>query len=166
KVYELDSTRTDILSKISVKCFQNKDWNCVTTALQKKKDLTSQEYFDLGKAYYFLQDYVNADTSFGMLISRVPELAVAYFWKARVQTQFDTTSEAGTAKPFYEQFVLLSKEDTTKYRKELLEVYSYLGYHFFLIDDKQNSLLNWEKVYAIDPNNEQAKAALEQLRKL
>lgn len=165
KVFELDSTRTDVLSKISVKCFQNKDWDCVINTLNMKSDLTSQEYFDLGKAYYFLQDYTNADTSFGTLISRVPELAVAYFWKARVQTQFDSTSEAGFARPYYEQFISLSKEDTIKFKKELLESYSYLGYYFFLQDDKQNSLLNWEKVAAIDPKNEQARAAIEELRK-
>ncbi len=165
KIYELDSTRTDVLSKISVKCFQNKDWDCVITTLGKKKDITSQEYFDLGKAYYFLQDYANADTSFGTLISRVPELAVAHFWKARVQANFDPESDSGFARPYYEQFILLSKEDTTKFKKELLEAYSYLGYYFFLQDDKQNSLINWEKVAAIDPTNEQAKAAIKELRK-
>jgi tetratricopeptide (TPR) repeat protein len=165
KVFELDSTRTDVLSKISVKCFQNKDWDCVITTLEKKKDITSQEYFDLGKAYYFLQDYTKADTSFGTLISRVPELAIAHFWKARVQANFDPESDSGFARPYYEQFISLSKEDTTKFKKELLEAYSYLGYYFFLQDDKQNSLTNWEKVAAIDPENEQAKAAIEELRK-
>src|SRR4030067_2240338 len=165
KVFELDSTRTDVLSKISVMNFTNKNWNGVITALEKKNNLTAQEHFDLGKAYYFVQDYVNADTSFGILISRVPDLAVAYFWKARVQANFDPESDSGFAEPYYEQFISLSKEDTTKFKKELLEAYSYLGYYHFLQEDWQNSLINWEKVAAIDPNNEQAKAAIEELRK-
>jgi hypothetical protein len=164
KVYELDSSRSDILSKISVECFTNKDWNCVIKTLKMKTNLTAQEYFDIGKAYYFIQDYQNADTSFGTLITRVPELAVAYFWKARVQANFDPESDSGLARPYYAQFISLSGEDTFKYKKELIESYSYLGYYNYLINDKDVSRLYWEKVALIDPENVQAKAALQELK--
>jgi len=164
KVFELDSTRYDILSKISVKCFQKKKWDCVITALNRKQNLTAQEYFDIGKAYYLLQDYPNADTSFGFLISKAPELAIAYFWKARVQTNFDPESDSGYAKPYYEKFITLSKEDNSKFKKELVEAYSYLGYYNYLKTENSISKLYWQKVYALDPENKQAIEALKSIK--
>lgn len=163
KVVEVDSSRKDIYGKISVLCFKNKKWDCVISSLKSKGSISAQEYFDLGKAYYFVQDYTNADTSFGTLISKVPDLAIAYFWKARVQTQFDSLSEAGLAKPYYEQFLKLSNEDTVKFKKELVEAYSYLGYYYYLKEDNANSKVYWQKVYALDPKNTQAVEALKNL---
>jgi len=164
KVVDLDSTRKDILSDISVLQFKNKKWNGVIAALERKKDITAQEYFDLGKAYYFIQNYPKADSTFHTLITKVPDLAIAYFWEARVKTNFDPESDSGLAKPFYEQFITLSKEDTTKFKKELIEAYSYLGYYSYLKKDNEQSRAYWQKVYAIDPTNEQAIAALKNIK--
>ena len=163
KVTDLDSSRKDIYGKMSVLYFKNKKWDGVISALELKGELTSQEYFDLGKAYYFVQDYVKADYAFNMLAMKVPDLAIAYFWRARVQTNFDLESEQGLAKPYYEQFISVSKEDTTRFKKELIEAYSYLGYYFYLQEDP-SSKDYWLKVEAVDPENPQAKAALKELR--
>jgi tetratricopeptide (TPR) repeat protein len=162
KVTDLDSSRKDIYGKMSVLYFKNKKWDGVISALELKGELTAQEYFDLGKAYYFVQDYTKADSAFKMLVIKVPDLAIAYFWQARVQTNFDPESEQGLARPHYEQFLLVSKEDTTRFKKELIEAYSYLGYYYYLTGDS-SSKDYWLKVEAIDPENEQAKAALKEL---
>jgi len=164
KIVELDSTRKDVLGEISIIYFQDKNWNGVISALEQKGELTAQEYFDLGKAYYFVQDYVKADSAFNMLVMKVPDLAVAHFWQARVKTNFDPESEQGLAKPYYEQFLSVSNEDTTRFKKELIEAYSYLGYYFYLQEDNTTSKGYWLKVEAIDPENPQAEAALKELR--
>jgi tetratricopeptide (TPR) repeat protein len=163
KITDLDSTRKDIYGKMSIIYFKNKNWNGVISSLNNKGDITAQEYFDLGKAYYFTQDYTNADSAFSILASRVPDLPVAYFWQARVKTNFDPESDSGLAKPYYEQFLQLSNEDTLKFKKELIEAYSYLGYYYYLKEDNANSKLYWQKVYAIDPKNNQAIEALKSL---
>jgi len=163
KITDLDSTRKDIYGKMSIIYFKNKNWNGVINSLNSKGDITAQEYFDLGKAYYFTQDYTNADSAFSILASRVPDLPVAYFWQARVKTNFDPESDSGLAKPYYEQFLQLSNEDTLKFKKELIEAYSYLGYYYYLKEDNANSKLYWQKVYAIDPKNNQAIEALKNL---
>jgi tetratricopeptide (TPR) repeat protein len=164
KIVELDSSRKDVYGEISVLCFKNKKWDGVISALEKKGELSAQEYFDLGKAYYFTQNYENADSAFGKLISKVPDLAIAYFWQARVKTNFDPESEQGLAKPFYEQFIQVSKEDTMRYKTELIEAYSYLGYYFYIKEDKSGARANWLKVEALDPENPQAIAALKELK--
>ncbi|HVO75592.1 MAG TPA: tetratricopeptide repeat protein [Ignavibacteriaceae bacterium] len=246
KLYNKDTTRTDVLGKISVLCYQKRNWDCVVSTLEKKKDKTAQEYFDLGKAYYFQgdkaislmldtlktllkleenqptevrtalmhyqadisnpdqkmqaesnfnakmetilkkapqkrqwasikdqwwtqarttvsDDYAQADTAFGTLSSKVPDLAIAYFWKARVKANFDPESEQGLAKPYYEKFLSVSNSDTSKFRKEVIEAYKYLGYYYFLKNDKQESLEYWRKVLDLDPNDEQAKAAIKDM---
>jgi tetratricopeptide (TPR) repeat protein len=163
KITDLDSTRKDIYGKMSILYFKNKNWNGVISSLESKGDLTAQEYFDLGKAYYFTQKYNEADVAFNMLTSKVPDLAIAYFWQARVKTNFDPESDSGLAKPYYEQFLQISNEDTTRFKKELIEAYSYLGYYYYLKTDNANSKLYWQKVYAIDPKNVQAVEALKNL---
>ena len=71
KVVELDSTRKDIYSKMSILYFKNKNWNGVILSLEAKNDLTAQEYFDLGKAYYFTQNYQKADSAFNLLSFKI-----------------------------------------------------------------------------------------------
>lgn len=164
KVFDKDSTRKDVLGEISVMQFKNKKWDGVITALERKKTLSAQEYFDLGKAYYFIQNYPKADSTFNILTTKVPDLAIAFFWQARVKTNFDPESDSGLAKPYYEQFITLSKEDTTKYKKELIEAYSYLGYLSYLRKENEESRGYWEKVYALDPTNKQAIEALKNIK--
>jgi tetratricopeptide (TPR) repeat protein len=163
KIPKVDSTRQDVYGKVAVICFKKKDWACVISSLTSKRQITAQEYFDLGKAYYFIGDYANADTSFNILTSKVPDLAIVYFWQARVKTNFDPESDSGFAKPYYEQFLQVSGEDTTKFKKELIEAYSYLGYYYYLKNDNANSKLYWQKVLAIDPKNNQAIEAVKSL---
>jgi len=246
RLYDKDTTRTDVLGKISVICYQKRNWDCVISSLEKKKDKTAQEYFDLGKAYYFngdkaisqmleslmkqleledeqrpevrtalmyyqadvsnqvekmqaenkfnskmetilkkpaqkkewssikeqwwtqarstiSDDYAKADTAFGTLISKVPDLAVAYFWKARAEANFDPESEKGLSKPYYEKFLTVSNTDTSKFKKEIIEAYKYFGYYYFLKNDKPQSIEYWRKVLDLDPNDPQAKPAYDQL---
>ena len=164
KIIDIDSTRKEILGKISVLYFKDKNWDGVISTLGKKNTLTAQEYFDLGKAYYFVQNYAKADSAFKLLVSKMPELPIAYFWQARAKTNFDPESEQGLAKPFYEQFITFSKEDTSKFKRELIEAYSYLGYYYFIKGDKDNSKLYWQKVYGLDPLDNKALEALKNIK--
>lgn len=164
KVIAADTGRTDILSRISILSYKRKDWNGVIDALEKKGNLTGQEYFDLGKSYYFIQDYVKADTAFGSLIQKAPDLAIAYFWKARVKTNFDMESEMGLARPYYETFTERAENDRLKFRKELVEAYSYLGYYYYLQENNQKSKSFWEDVLSLDPENKQAIDAVKALK--
>ena len=195
KVVELDSSRKDILGKMSVIYFKNKNWDGVINSLTEKENLTAQEYFDLSKAYIFKGDgnitnalqtltskvkmeveqidktrqillyyqgdlfqangdnqkiieaksktiqsveallnpnqkkdwnlakddwsnliestisteYAKADSCLNILVTKAPNLTIAYVWQARVKANFDPESENGLAKPFYEKFIELAK---------------------------------------------------------
>jgi hypothetical protein len=55
-----------------------------------------------------------------------------------------------------------------------VQAYSYLGYYYFIKKDdpafkttwRENYKTNWEKVLELDPANEQAKVAIENLKAL
>lgn len=148
---------TDAVSKVEnsidsfVESKQKKDWaNLKITWLDSLKSNIGIEYS-------------NADSSLQILVSKAPKLSIAYIWQARVKANFDPTSELGLAKPFYEKFIELANSDE-KFKNELVEAYSYLGYYFYLQNNNQASLGNWQEVLKIDPDNTQAKEALKQLK--
>ena len=113
--------------------------------------------------YYFNKDYVDADTSFAMLVLAKPDLAVGYQWRATVNASMDPTSEKGLAKPFYEKLLTLIESDTAKYKKEIVEAYSYLGYYYYLQNDIPTAKSYFQKVLVLDPENPQAKEAVKKL---
>ena len=94
----------------------------------------------------------------------MPDLAVAYFWKARVNTNFDPESKLGLAKPFYEQFIEKAAADNGKFKKELIESYQYLGYYYYLQEDNAKSITYWQEVLKLDPENKQATEVIKQLK--
>ncbi len=250
KIVAADSNRKDIWAKISVLQFKNQNWSGVINALENKKNLTTQEYFDLGKAFMFKGDaninyiiqslnsqlsftneqlsllrtyllyyqkdlsetginiqkkndaltkliqsvdsfiapnqkskwagiktiwveevmnkisveYAEADTAFSVLISKVPELPVGYLWSARVSADFDPESKDGLAKPFYEQFINIAGNESDKFKKDLIEAYSYLGYYYYLQKDNAQSKSYWQQVLSLDPGNVQANDVVKQLK--
>ena len=131
---------------------QKAKWNNAKTAwLQQVKDKIKL-------------DYSKADSALTMLIQKVPDLAVAYFWKARVSTNFDPESKSGLAKPFYEKFIEKAGADKDKFKKELIESYQYLGYYYYLQQDNAQSRVYWQEVLNLDPENKQATDVLKMLK--
>jgi len=101
-------------------------------------------------------DYANADTALMFLNTKSPNLAVGFFWRARVNSNFDPETKLGNSKPYYERFIDLAIKEPDKFKKELVEAYSYLGYYYYLLEDKATSKSFWQKVLDIDPENKQA----------
>ncbi|QQS37792.1 MAG: tetratricopeptide repeat protein [Ignavibacteriales bacterium] len=243
KIIKTDSSRNDVYGKISVLQFKNKNWEGVTLALKNKKNLTAQEYFDLGKAYYFVSEnllaglvqkiseripltpelkaslrssiikyqqspgddastnefiksiqgsfsqqqknnfnsikdewlqeaksapvysnYISSENALSNLNEKAPELAIGFFWKARVKTNLDPETTNGLAKPDYEKFISMAEPDSIKFKKELSEAYSYMGYFYYLQNDNGLSKQYWEKVLSVEPENKQAADVLKHLK--
>ena len=167
KAAKMDTSRSDLHSNMAVLYFKTKKWDNVITEynikLHKTGSLTSQEYFDLGRAYYFTKRYMDADSSFAMLIQSKPDLPTGYLFRARADASLDSTSEKGLAKPFYEKLLTLIENDTAKYRREIVESYSYLGYYAYLQKDIPLAKSYYQKVLVLDPENPQAKEAVKKL---
>ena len=168
KALELDAAKIEAHNSLAEIYFNKKEYlkaaEQYAAKFSKLKGTPSAlDLFEFGRSYYFATDYVKADSVFSMLVSKVPDLPIGYLWKARANSNLDLESEKGLAQPHYEQFISKAT-DTTKYKKELLEAYSYLGYLSYLQNDFTNSKTYWQKVKELDPENEKAREALKALK--
>ncbi|GHT13155.1 hypothetical protein AGMMS4956_08880 [Bacteroidia bacterium] len=76
-----------------------------------------------------------ADSICGGVIEKVPDNVTALLWRARINTALDPETSTGQAKPYYEALltvVLTKDEAAVKYKRELLEIYRYLSYYYYL----------------------------------
>lgn len=116
---------------------------------------------DSTKADERLALYLKADSIFGDFAIRYPDHYMGYFWRARVNAILDPNTESGLAKPHYEKVAeILEKTNNVERKKEMIESYQYLGYYYYLKEDMPNSLIYFNKIITIDPNNTVAQEAI------
>jgi tetratricopeptide (TPR) repeat protein len=141
-------------------------------------------YFQLGMSYYLaaqalrsdstetgklkLKEYViKADSAFFNTCRLSPDSYVGYMWRGNVNTLLDPESTEGIAKPYYEEAiqVIMKKieggDPIDSYKKPLITCYNYLGYYYYLKNDKANSSIYWQKILELDPTNANAKMVLD-----
>jgi tetratricopeptide (TPR) repeat protein len=167
-----DSTSSDLYSDIAAIYAKQKKHEEAVLMYQKKVDLgkaITNDYFRMGQSLFQLQKFGKADTAFSKITELQPKLMTGHIWRAKANANLDPDSKLGLAKPYYERVIEIGAVDSVssvKYKKELTESYKYLGAYYFLVNqDKANAILNWEKVVAIDPNDQQAIKVLEDLKK-
>ncbi|MDR3366744.1 MAG: hypothetical protein LBO71_07250 [Prevotellaceae bacterium] len=134
------------------------------------RDATVDSTYAANVAHGYL---VKADTTFGTITARIPDNTLGFLYRARVNASLDPETTKGTAKPYYEALLnlIMSKENPTQtYRKELLEIYQYLSYYYYLQfdnkgkdDDKAQVIAYSNKILELNPNNAIAKQLIEAL---
>ncbi|MCW3083185.1 MAG: hypothetical protein JWP12_551 [Bacteroidetes bacterium] len=127
--------------------------------MQKTKPNVN-DYYGIGRAYYYSKDFNNADSSFSQIIIQQPDLTIGYLWnaKAKVQKEVIDKTDNWSAKPFYEQFIAKMKpEDVEKNKRDLVDAYTYLAAYYAKKKDCENTKINFQKVLDLDPANAQAK---------
>jgi len=162
--------------------------------LKKKPNLSSADYFQLGKAYYStanslkvkpdtlkvnvvdtlnlkadsvkeLKYYIEADSLFAKVEVNSPNSYLGTFWRARVNSAIDSETTLGLAKPFYEKALEILIKDPVKYKREISEIYAYLGFYYYVKEDKPTSIEYWKKLLELDPENLKAQEAIKSLEK-
>jgi tetratricopeptide (TPR) repeat protein len=164
KAVELDSTNTDLLTKIAKEYNTLKKYEDAVKYYEKKiaaGKATLNDYYDIGKLYLNLKEYDKADTSFGSVLAQKPDYINAVMYRAQGRAIVDSTSEKGLAKPYYERLAVLSLADSAKYSKYLTTSYEYLRYYYFKqynlnkkCEDAKQSIIYCDKILVIDPKNE------------
>lgn len=163
KVLEQDSTQVYIYDLIAKSYFDNKDYANAVKAYQEKIAKTkpsSQDYYYIGRSYYSLKDYKNADNAFVKVVELNPTWPSGLTWRGRCNEQLDPDSKLGLALPYYQQMLPLAQADATKYKRDLIEGYLYLGYYYYNKEDFATAKFNYGKVIEIDPSNKTANDAL------
>ncbi len=145
-------------------------------ALQKaiEKNPSLQNHYALGKIYYKLGQtekdttyYLKAMEAFGYVAQKKPDLVVVHVDLGRCAAMLDPESQQGRAKPHYEQVIQLASQDPARYKAELIEAYTYLGYYYYVKAESSNFKADYQSAYEaykrlqeLDPQNAQAAQAL------
>jgi tetratricopeptide (TPR) repeat protein len=163
----MEKKHPDILQLLAETCFKTKKYPEAISSYEQLIELkgkgSSQDYFSLGRAYYFNKQFELADTIFQKLIELQPNMTVGYLWEARAKSNLDPESENGLAKPYYEKLIEKASANPDKNKNDLMEAYSYLGYYHFLKQENQLSKSYWQKVITLSPDDAKAKEALRAL---
>jgi len=181
--WDKDSTQYQILDELSKSYIKLKKYDEALQYsmkyIQKKPNVITADYFNLGKSFYTsansidvkvdsikkFQYYIQADSMFAKVEEYSPNSYLGPFWRARVNSVIDTESTLGLAKPFYEKALEMLIKDPVKYKKEISEVYSYLGFYYYVKDETDTSIDYWKKLLEIDSENLKAQEALKSLEK-
>ncbi len=150
--------------------FFNKGRNCLLLAdLPEMKSDTAERKVILNEA---------AD-AFTKVTEMSPNSHLGFIWKGRALAALDPESVQALAEESYEKAISLleAKNQNEKYKSELIEGYSYMGYLNYLGYEskvktdkteadlfKNTSLEYWNKILALDSTNQAANQAVKTLK--
>jgi tetratricopeptide (TPR) repeat protein len=168
--------------------------NAYVKLLSNSSNNKSNIYYQIGRNYYFMAEdslsaydslskielYQQAECCFDNMTIVSPESYIGFIWEARVLSRLDPETNLGLAKLSYEKaMVLLEAGDISKSTKLLIECYRYFAFYHYVLGEKllsakasggkaeiANSINYWTKILNLDPSDQQAKTALENLKKM
>lgn len=129
---------------------------------------TNVDLFNWALSWYQAENYVMADSVFGMYTMKYPEQSYGYYWQAKSQALEDSSMEQGLAVPTYQKLIEVMQDDTANanYKKWMIEANGYLAaYEANIEKDYAESINYFKKVLEIDAENEDAKRYISILEK-
>lgn len=168
KAYELDTSKPELITEAAMSWVKIKKYPQAAELFNKKIALNkanAMDYYNLGKIYYNMQDFINADTNLAIFNQMQPDYIPGFVWRGRTKSNLDPESDLGLAKPVYEAILEKTTSDTLKYQKERMEAMYYLAFYYFkqftLSKQKdreagQKSIEYCNRIIAIDPNDDKA----------
>jgi tetratricopeptide (TPR) repeat protein len=97
--------------------------------LSQAVPLRQMDCYQLGKAYYFTEQFEKADLTFAKLQVKSPHSSVALLWRARSNAAIDSTAEKGAALLYFQKIVD-DPNVAPKNKSELREAYLYLCFYY------------------------------------
>jgi len=167
QAYVLDSTNTDLLSEIAASYLKARKYENAALTYQEKINRTNgsaNDYYKMARAYFDAKLWIQADSALAAVNRMSPDFEPAYLFRARVYANLDPDTKEGLAKPYYDKLLEKALLDATKYNKDILEAYNYLGYYYLVNKQYCESLGYWDKIATLEPANENAQSAIKDLK--
>jgi tetratricopeptide (TPR) repeat protein len=121
---------------------------------------SANDYFSLGRAYYFTKDFANADSAFKKVTEISPSFPTGFLYRGRANVYMDdAVNSKYLALPYYTKFFeLIKPEERAKSAKEITEACEYLRGHAALSLKDLAKAKEYNKVILeVDPINDKAK---------
>ncbi len=174
KAYDMENSRCDLLNEIWKSYDKLKRNAEAALVLQEKiqncRGITTVDYFNLGRSYFYAEDFVRADTAFAKLNEASPKYATGFLWRAKANSYIDSTSALGLAKPFYEKYIEIATIDTVgmvagKYKSGLIEAYKYMASYSFGKKATDDAIIGYlKKILELDPEDDYAKTNMKNIQ--
>ena len=134
----------------------------------KKEKVTSNDYFTLGRDYYFSGAYLpkedslgryeagtKADTALANAIGVNDKFAPFYLWRARANTLADYVGTNWTAVPHYTKYLEVVDMAKPDNKNPIFEAYKYLwGYNLTITKDEVKAKEFANKAHELKPEDE------------
>ncbi|MCS7087010.1 MAG: tetratricopeptide repeat protein, partial [Bacteroidia bacterium] len=167
-----DEKGYELYKVFSETCKKNGNYECAAKYLElylKNTPTPSvNDEFNLGWIYYAkLKDNDKALPILESVAQKRPEVVEAHLYVARIKAKKDPDYKEKLAQHHYEK--VLSEVDAQqkeeKYKKEVIEACSYLGYLYYDIEKNYNRALDYYlRVEKLDPENDVAKRTIAYLK--
>ena len=172
QAYQMDPTKTEILTELGNIYMKNKRNAEAAKVFEEKisigKNVTTADFFNLGKAYYFSLENGKADTAFSRVTDLQPSYAYGHLWRGRVNSQLDPDGKLGLSKPYFEKYievVLADSVNAAKYRKsDMVEAYGNIALVYYQQKNYDEASLYCRKVFELEPENENAKTIMANIK--
>jgi tetratricopeptide (TPR) repeat protein len=168
--YSMDTSKAELISEAALNYTRIKKYDKAMEQYERKIALkrgVPMDYYNLGKVYYSVQDYVKADTNLAIFNALQPDYIPGFAWRARTKSNLDTKDAkgfnmSGFAVPVYEGLIEKTQADTVKYMKERFESFDYLAFYHYsqfmrdqkLKDEAEKALFYYQRMSAVNPNDE------------
>ncbi len=156
KAYELDPSDGTVLAEMAQDYYYARRYEEAVAMYKLKAEkglAVPSDAMQIGKAYYSMNDTEKADSAFSAIVSADPENMQAHLYLARNASKVDSTSELGLAAPGFTRVIELAKTDSVKYKAELYEAFSYMGYHLMQTKEYEASKVWYNRLIGLDSKN-------------
>ncbi|TPE45212.1 tetratricopeptide repeat protein [Pontibacter mangrovi] len=182
KALQMNNQNIELYSELANAYAKNNQYDKAIEVYERKRENaepSNADYYYMGNIYMMAGEesaangevakanefFKKADETYANVIEANADYAYGYLWRARANASQDPETEQGLAKPYYEQFIEKAGGDKEKYKRDLIEANSYLGYYYYLKGERDNAVKYWTEVRTLDPSNPQAEAALKEISK-
>ena len=135
--------------------------NWYTKLLSVKKNPTKTDLYNAGFNYYKGANYKSADSLFTIYQQKYNDDVLGYYYGAIVKANIDSSSALGLALPDYQKLIEVASKlpDTARGKQLQITGLKYMvNYNYNVKKDKAATLAVIERILALDPNDETAKA--------
>ena len=110
--------------------------------------------------------------AFSDVVTRKPDTYLGYLWRANIKALVDSYNQlrskpvTGVAKPYYEEALnfMLANNPEGKRNADIIQCYRYLASYYYSTNDLTSVGDYYKKILELDPNDDQAKKALDLLK--
>jgi tetratricopeptide (TPR) repeat protein len=183
RAIEIEPTKIELYQELAVAYAQQGQYEKAVEVYEKKRERaepSNADFYYMGNNYMMAGEtarekgnedkakeyFKKADETYANVTESNPTYANAYLWRAQANANIDPESMEGLAKPYYEEYIKIASQDVEKNKAGLVQAHYYLGaYYYLTAQERDNAVKHFKEVLKLDPSNQQASIALNQINK-